>query len=81
MILINNIEQEPISDSYHCNEVTVYLFFKVCLTPDFRLQVFLWISFPGQWTPSNAMGAISKFYENSRRYSKVNLNHRFQRHR
>ncbi len=46
-------------------------------TLDFRF--FSWISLTR--APEYAMGVISNFYENSRRYSKANVNHWCQRHR
>ncbi len=41
---------------------------------DFRLQVFLWIRF--LLATEYPIRPISNFYENSRRYSKVKINHR-----
>ncbi len=45
---------------------------------DFLLLVFSWISFPQ--APEYTIRAVSKFFENSRRYSQLKVDHRYQRH-
>jgi hypothetical protein len=46
---------------------------------DFRLQVFSWISVSR--APKYSNGAILNFFENSRRYTRINVHHQCQRHR
>jgi len=56
------------------NSIIVFLLselLKESLTRDFRLQVFSWISFPR--APEYTTGAISNFYENMRRFSKLKV--------
>ncbi len=53
--------------------------FKGTVSRDFLLQVFSWIIF-GQ-VPENHIRVISNFFKNSRRYSQVNVHHRYQWHR
>jgi len=50
--------------------------FKGSLTRDFWLQVFF--IFPQ--APKYSIGAVSNFFENSRRYSRINVYHQCQRH-
>ncbi len=45
---------------------------------DFRLLVFSWISLPQ--APECTISAISIFFENLRRYSRLKVHHRCQRH-
>ncbi len=53
--------------------------FKGSLIWDFRSQFFSWISVPQ--APKYSTGAVLNFVENSRRYSRINVYHRCQRHR
>ncbi len=53
--------------------------FKGTVSRDFLLLVFSWISFPQ--APEYTIRAVSKFFENSRRYSQLKVDHRYQRHR
>ncbi len=46
---------------------------------DFLLQVFSWFTLPQ--APENNIRVISKFFENSRRYSQVKVHHRCLHHR
>jgi hypothetical protein len=59
-----------------CNVIEVI---KGSLTQDFRLQVLLEISVPR--APEYPIRTISKFSENSRRYSRMNVYQQCQRHR
>ncbi len=52
---------------------------KGSLTRDFRLQIFSLISVPQ--APKYSFGAFLNFFENSRRYSRINVYHRCQWHR
>ncbi len=45
----------------------------------FDLRFFSWISVPQ--APKYSIGAVLNFFENSRRYSQINVYHRCQRHR
>ncbi len=45
----------------------------------FGFRFFSWISVPQ--APKYSIGAILNFFENSRRYSRINVYHRCQRHR
>ncbi len=45
----------------------------------FCFRFFSWITFPQ--APENDIRVISKYFENSRRYSQVKVHHRCQRHR
>jgi hypothetical protein len=45
----------------------------------FCFWFFSWISFPP--APEYPIWTVSNFFENSRRYSKVKVHHRYQRHR
>jgi hypothetical protein len=51
---------------------------KGSLTRDFRSQVF----FMNQWPQARkySVGAVLNFFENLRRYSRINIYHRCQRH-
>jgi hypothetical protein len=51
---------------------------KGTVSRDFLLLVFLWISFPP--APEHPIRTVSNFFENSRRYSQVQMHHRYQRH-
>ncbi len=52
---------------------------KGTVSRDFLLLVFLWISFPP--APEYPIRTVSNFFENSRRYLRVKVHHRCQRHR
>ena len=52
---------------------------KGIVSRDFLLQVFSWFIFPQD--PENNIRVIQNFFENSQRYSQVNVHHRYQRHR
>ncbi len=54
-------------------------FFKGTVSRDFLLLVFSWISF--LQAPEYTSRAVSNFFENSRRYSQLKVDHRYQRHR
>ncbi len=53
--------------------------FKWSLTPDFELRFFSWISVPQAHKYYN--GAVLNFFENSRRYSRINVYCRCKQHR
>jgi hypothetical protein len=53
--------------------------FKGIVSRDFLLQVSFMNHLPR--APENNNRVISKFFENSRRYSQVKVHHRYQRHR
>ena len=54
-------------------------FLKGTVSRDFLLLVFFMNQFPP--APEYSIKTVSNFFENSRRYSQVNVHHRYQRHR
>jgi hypothetical protein len=64
-------ENQKSKISWHCP-------FKGGLTPDVRLQVFSWISVPR--APKYSNGTVLNFFENSRRYTRMNVYRWCQQH-
>ncbi len=58
---------------------SAFCLLKGTVSRDFRLLFFSWISFPQ--ASEYFLAAISNFFENSRRYSRLKVHHRCQRHR
>ncbi len=52
---------------------------KGTVSRDFFFWFFSWISFPQ--APENTIRPVSNFFENSRRYSQLKIDHRYQQHR
>ncbi len=67
--------------SKKCTEHTKSSRFKGTMSWDFLLQVFFMNHLPPPQAPENNARVISYFFENTRRYSQVNVHHRYHRHR